>query len=148
MIKIDFDKCYGFKPHHMEKLMRAQIILDKVLESEQFKTRVLARTFKETDGKTNQQVLETMLSDCTIRVSRYYRWWSKVVGWTSGGGIIHVNGKFFDVGSATDCASNLLHETAHYLGFSHRVKPWGKTVPYSMNDILEDVVKDLGLEDA
>src|SRR5690606_23212813 len=76
-----------------------------------------------------------------ISVMMYYKSWSKVVGYTFEGGLtVWVNHKFF--GSPKNTASNLLHEASHQLGYFHN-GAWAKTVPYTMNRIVEELWDEL-----
>lgn len=140
---IDIEKSTGFSEAGKKKLIEAQGILNEVLDSEIFCQKVLAAKFTQTK-LSNPEILMLMRADKLVRVSRYYKWWSRVVGYVSGAkDRINVNGKFFDSNTAVEAASNLLHEYAHIQGFSHYQKPWTYTVPYQMNRILEETYEQI-----
>lgn len=149
MILIDIERCTNFSAEGIEKLKDAQVVLDKVLVSPRFVRKVLESSFRETGGLSNEQIAKIMREDYRVRVARYRSWktWSRVVAYVTGrgGDLIHYHSKFFDHNTPVEVASTILHETAHLKGFGHAYKPWGSTVPYSMNKILEDVARELGI---
>lgn len=150
MIIIDMAACRGFSANDKLKLTKAQAILDQVLPSKSFQSKVLAAQFKETNGLSNQEIYAKLMEDYTVRVVKIstWKWWSRVVAYVTGKGstTVYYYAKFFNPNPAYEVASTLTHETAHLKGFSHRIKPWGASVPYMMNTIIEACAKEMGLD--
>ena len=153
MIKVKLHSSKGFKPSEQAMVDKAVSMMDRVLNSELFKKKVLAGRFTETNGKTNQEIYDIIMSgDCeysdadgTIDLAAvmYYKRWSGVVGYVTGEDFtVYMNRKFFS--TPTSIGSNLLHEATHNMGFSH-YEVFETSVPYSMNRIFEACVKEMKL---
>lgn len=120
--------------------------VNRILASPMFGAEWLQAKLTETEGLTNQQVLDKILGAdalspldkvgvLDVDVILYRKAWSKVVGYTFFNAVtIWVNRRFF--GDACSIASNLLHESTHQLGFGH-ARSWATTVPYQANRIVE-----------
>lgn len=149
MITINYAKSPSLTGSSMVKISKAEAILNKVLVSKLFHSKVLAYKFTETGGKSNQEIYEILLEPYTVSVNLYktWKWWSRVVAWVSGKGAttIHYHTKFFYPNKPHEVAGTLMHETSHCKGFYHNIKPWFKTVPYAMNAIIEECANELGL---
>lgn len=103
-----------------------------------FKKLLLLHPMAEMNGKTAEEIYaELMTAELNVKVVIYDRWWSRVIGWVTGrnADTIHINRKYMK--SVESVASNLLHESSHILGFTHRMKPWKNTVPYALNEIFQ-----------
>lgn len=147
MITINGRKCRGFTSSQLAEIPAVQDRLNKVMGSAPFKREVLAAKFKETGGKTNEEIYEITQRDYEICLYRYSKLWSKVVGWVTGPGatIVHVNKKYWDANTVEEKANNIAHEFMHTQGFYHSIKPWFDSVPYYMNRIFRVAAEELGL---
>lgn len=149
MITIDYTKSPSFKGPNLAKLEQAEKILNQVLQTKMFQSKVLAFPFSETGGKTNKEIYDILLQPYTVKVRLFstWKWWSRVVAWVTGKNAttIHYHSKFFYPNKPYEIAGTLLHELSHCKGFYHNVKPWFKSVPYAMNAIVEECAKELGL---
>ncbi len=147
-----------------EKIEQANTLLLKIMNSQEFKERVLNFTFKgqkqfnENNGKTNQEIYDHLMTgaevlmpgspgvmnfDLTLYKSKNP--WSKVKGYTLPDTMrIWINTKFFRLSSWTpkDVAANMAHEWVHKMGYGHAYnhnddRPF--TVPYAIGYIVKDI---------
>ena len=143
----NLDKMKGFDSKGERKCLEAVELVNIALKDDRFKAIFMKKKLTETlprigGWKTpfNNEEVINLLERARIEFSLnyYYRWWSKVVGWTTlGGKVINVNGKYFDRTTKTGAASNILHEGAHIVGFTHN-KGFSTSVPYSLNRAFEE----------
>jgi hypothetical protein len=145
-----------------QKVLDSFSIIEAVINSNEFKERVI--NFKSSDGKrsyssnrgmSNEQVYEYLmrgqelvggennLGEMNFDVRRYYRGWSKVIGYTSPGksNTISVNGRFYSRYSITQISSNLVHEWIHLNGFLHDSAKDHDSVPYAIGYIAEELAE-------
>ena len=147
-----------------EKINKANTLLLKIMNSLEFKQRVLNFTFKgkrqfnDNNGKTNQEIYDHLMTgaevlmpgsrgimnfDLTLYKSKNP--WSKVKGYTLPDTMrIWINKKYFRMSSWTprDVAANMAHEWVHKMGFGHDYnhnaeRPF--TVPYGVGYIVQDL---------
>jgi hypothetical protein len=147
-----------------EKISKANTLLLKIMNSEEFKQRVLNFTFKskkqfnDNNGKTNQEIYDHLMTgaevlmpgsrgimnfDLTLYTSKNP--FSKVKGYTLPDTMrIWINKKYFRQSSWTprDVAANMAHEWVHKMGFGHDYnhntdRPY--TVPYGVGYIVQDL---------
>jgi hypothetical protein len=152
------------KAADIEKINQANTLLIKIMNSEEFKQRVLNFTFNgkkqfhDNNGKTNQEIYDHLMTgsevlmpgslgimnfDLTLYQSKNP--WSKVKGYTLPDTMrIWINKKFFRKSSWTpkDVAANMAHEWVHKMGFGHDYKhnadrPF--SVPYAVGYIVQDL---------
>ncbi len=156
----------GFKNYPKEKqaMEDAFVLIEKVMNSEEFKQRVInyidfsgKRNFTSNRGLTNEQVYESLMTgkemingdrtpgEMNFNVSRYLKSWSKVIGYTNMGSnnVIHVNGKFYSRFKAEEITGNITHEWIHLCGFSHASANDHDSVPYAVGYIMGDLAKKL-----
>lgn len=145
-----------------QKVLDSYTVIEAVMNSTEFKERVI--NFKSSDGKrsyssnrgmTNEQVYEFLmqgrelvggdnnLGEMNFDVRRYYRGWSKVIGYTSPGksNTISVNGRFYSRYSISQISSNLVHEWIHLNGFLHDSAKDHDSVPYAVGYIAEELAE-------
>ena len=138
--------------------------LKLVINSEEFKERVLSHTFKGERtfslnlGLTNEEVYERIMSgvevlnreldyEMDVDVTMYYARLSSVVGYTYRDTIrTWFNSKYFNVFTPAQISANVTHEWMHKLGFGHTSnnsssRPY--TVPYGIGGIILDLVDDM-----
>jgi hypothetical protein len=151
------------------KINDATTLLVSIINSEEFKQRVLNFTFNgkkqfnKNQGKTNEEIYNHLMtgSEVLMPESRgvmnfdltLYRSnnpWSKVKGYTKQDTMrIWINKKFFRKSSwkPKDAAANMAHEWVHKMGYGHAFKynsnrPY--TVPYAIGYILQDIADEMG----
>lgn len=113
----------------------------QVVSSECFGSFIKKSALTETNGKTNDQVLDSIRkANASLDLVMYSKWYSKVVGYTYGGTTIYTNRKFHAGATSCNVASNIVHEVAHVIGYSH-YKAWGSSVPYQINRAFEACCK-------
>jgi hypothetical protein len=148
----------GFDAASTAKLEKAFAALEKVVNSEEFKNRIL--NFVNTNGKnefasnkglTNQQIYSMFMEgretlqqntpgEMNFFLSLYYKRYSKVIGWTSGDiNTININWKFFKGFKPSDVAGNLAHEWTHKLGFGHKSAAEHDSAPYAIGYIAREM---------
>lgn len=125
--------------------------LNKVLSSESFKSKTLAARFTETQGMSNQQVYDLAVNKSPVAVdfTMFTGTWKQNHLWHTMGyeddnhpNVCFANRHF--IRSKEVCASLLLHETMHILGFHHKHDK-ATSVPYTMNRIYDAVAAELNL---
>ena len=159
----------NFNDCDKRKVNEAVVILEEVMNSQEFKERVLNFTFKgerrfhENNGLSNFEIYNLLMSGEEVLIpgadgvmnfdlTLYRSWnpWSKVKGYTKPDTIrIWINKKFFRRTSWTvvDVASNMAHEWVHKMGFGHAYnynsdRPY--SVPYAIGNIVGEVARELG----
>lgn len=157
----------NFKKSDAAKIYAAKEILEKVMNSEEFKEAVLGHkfngqvTFHQNNGMSNQEIYDHIMSGAedlmpeadgimNFDLSLYRSWnpFSKVKGYTKPDTMrIWMNKKFFRKRSWTpiDVASNMAHEWVHKMGFGHDFyndaeRPY--SVPYAIGDIVGRLARE------
>lgn len=152
----------GFSDTARIKLDAAFEVLEKVVNSETFKEKVInfkntkgERAFASNRGKSNEEIYELFMDgrevlqmetpgEMNFYLKLYHKWWSKVVGWTNGNiNTIHINWKFFKRYAPNEVAGNLAHEWTHKLGFDHRSAAEHDSAPYAIGYIVEDLARQV-----
>jgi hypothetical protein len=104
----------GFDAESLKKMNKAFEVLEKVVNSNEFKDRVInfkntqnERSFASNNGLTNEQIFEIFMEgretlqqntpgEMNFFLKLYHRPFSKVIGWTSGNiNTININWKFY-----------------------------------------------------
>jgi hypothetical protein len=137
--------------------------LKLVINSEEFKERVLSHTFKGERtfslnlGLTNEEVYERIMSgvevlnkeldyEMDVDVTMYYKGGS-TVGYTyPNTNRTWINSRFFNGYRPSQVVANVTHEWTHKIGFGHTSnnsssRPY--TVPYGIGGIISDLVDDM-----
>lgn len=148
----------GFDAVSLEKMDKAFEVLEIVVNSEEFKNKVL--NFVNTQGKTefasnkglsNAQVYsifmegrETLQQNTPGEMNFYLKLYnkrsSKVIGWTNGDiNTININWKFFKGFKPSDVAGNLAHEWTHKIGFDHKSAAEHDSAPYAIGYIVREM---------
>lgn len=139
----------NYNEDQKEKLDKAAKIISDIFNSEEFKKEILVREFTNSLGLTNLQIYEKLMEgkealapetvgSMDIVVTMYNAPLSKVVGYTyPDSQTIYTNSKFHNKYTPCRVASNLTHEWIHKLGFNHSSTKDSKSVPYSLNEIVE-----------
>lgn len=159
----------NFNDWESRKIERAKEILEVVMNSPEFKTRVLNFTFKgerrfhRNEGMSNQQILDHLMTGAedlmpeadgvmNFDLTLYTSWnpWSTVKGYTKPDTMrIWLHTKYFRRTSWTpvDVAANMAHEWVHKMGFGHAYennpdRPW--SVPYAIGRIVGQIAQEMG----
>ncbi len=152
----------GFNKESSLKLHQAFNLLERVVNSQEFKERVInfkntkgERMFASNNGLTNEQIYEKFMDgreilrpqtpgEMNFDLKMYNRFWSKVIGYTSPTtNVIHLNWKYFKNFGAHEVASNLAHEWTHKIGFDHRSAAEHDSAPYAIGYIVEEMAARL-----
>lgn len=170
--KLDIEVIYrNFKKSDKKKVIKAVEILKRVLNSKDFKQRVLnftfngTRQFYQNNGMSNLEIYELIMSGQEVLkpiidhkmnfdLTLYRSWnpFSKVKGYTLPDTLrIWIHKKFFRRSSWTpvDVAANMAHEWVHKIGFGHDYyytddRPY--SVPYAIGNIVGDIANLMGYE--
>lgn len=152
----------GFENYVTEdhNLLSAVDIIQYVINSEEFKMRVISflstsgnRKYTNNKGMSNEEIYtvimqgkelidgDSTLGEMNFDVSRYYKGWSKVIGYTNIGknNIIHVNGKFYKRFTPSEITGNITHEWLHLMGFVHSSAKDHDSVPYAIGYIMDEL---------
>lgn len=111
-------------------------LVNAALTDPEFEKDWCAQVCTENKGFTQREILEHLRKDASFQFRMYSKWWSKVIGYFSGGDTIYVNRKFFGSANVIDRGSNAIHEFSHMSGWSH-YGTWGSSVPYTLNKVFE-----------
>lgn len=144
--------------YQKEKLKKASLVIAKIMNSEEFKKKVIDHTYQgkktyvDNNGLTNEQIWEKVFAGAEalqpainyqldLTVTMYNKSYSSVVGYTYPSDLkVYTNRKFHDKYGACDVAGNLFHEWTHKLGFGHSyeyTKSRESSVPYALGYLLE-----------
>lgn len=148
----------GFSGSGLTKMQKSMQVLEKVVNSETFKNRVInfknkkgVRAFASNNGMSNEQIYEhfmdgreNLLPDTAGEMNFYLKlysaWWSKVVGWTNEDiNTININNKFFKNYKPNEVAGNLAHEWTHKIGFDHTSAAEHDSAPYAIGYVVEEL---------
>ena len=147
-----------------EKLLHSFELIEKVINSEEFKLKVIGyvardgkKRFTSNQNLTNEQVylklmqgsevlLPETVNEMNFNLTKYFRRFSKVIGYTKIGKsqTIKVNWRFYRSFDVHQMAANITYEWIHLMGFYHDSASDSDSVPYAVGDIMEElVVKEL-----
>ena len=148
----------GFDADSTVKLEKAFAALEKVVNSEEFKNKVInfvntqgKNEFASNKGLSNQQIYTLFMEgretlqqntpgEMNFYLNLYYKRYSKVIGWTNGDiNTININWKFFKGFKPSDVAGNLAHEWTHKLGFGHKSAAEHDSAPYAIGYIAREM---------
>lgn len=152
----------GFDKESLKKLQKAFEVLEKVVNSEEFKNRVVnfkntkgERKFASNNGLTNEQIYQQFMEgretlqpntpdEMNFYLRLYYKRWTRVIGYTTPTtNVINVNWKFFSGFTPADVAGNLAHEWTHKIGFDHTSAAEHDSAPYAIGYIVEEMAAKL-----
>lgn len=161
-LKVRAEEVQGFSGSKKEKLIEAFLALEKVVNSQEFKNRVInfknsqgERAFASNKGLSNEEIYELLMEgredlqpntpgEMNFFLKLYYRPFSRVIGYTSPDtNRIHVNWKFFKRYGASEVAANLMHEWLHKMGYGHRSAKEHDSVPYAIGYIVGEMIREM-----
>ena len=138
-------------------LKKAEEMLAKVMNSEEFKDRVINNVYNKkppsydsNNGLTNTQIYDKLFAGAEsllpavnyqmdLKVTMYYKR-GAVIGFTTPNSmIVNTNSKFHNYFTACDIAGNLSHEWTHKMGFDHLSAKSYNSVPYSIGYLVEEL---------
>jgi hypothetical protein len=136
-------------PVEFAMVQAAYVDLRKVISSAEFKEAVLNASFTETNNLSNQAIYDLMVAKSPIAVdfemftggARQNHLWH-TMGYEDSKRPTYCFANRYFVQDESVCASLILHETMHILGFTHYGNKTS-SVPYTMNRIYEGVTKAL-----
>ncbi len=156
----------GFTGSNLTKVQNAFKLLEKVVNSEEFKERVInfkndngEQAFASNNGMTNEEIYEhfmegreTLQHDTPYEMnffvklykSPWYNPWSKVIGYTTPDtNVINMNQKYFTTFKISDVAGNLAHEWTHKIGFDHKSASEHDSAPYAIGYIVRELAEKM-----
>lgn len=144
----------------LKKVQKAFEIMEKVVNSEEFKNRVInfrntkgERAFASNKGLSNEEVYEIFMEgretlqqetpgEMNFYLKMYNRTWSRVIGYTSPEtNVINTNWKFFKNFTPDSVAGNLAHEWVHKIGFDHLSAAEHDSAPYAIGEMVREMSK-------
>ncbi len=155
----------NFTDQQYDKLMQAKQLVELIINSAAFKSRVLnfsyngTQEFVQNNGMSNQQIYDLLMTgaemfpqqtasdhfmdfDLVLYKPKWYQS-KKVLGYTDQStNVIHINKSFFNQASVNEIAMNLVHEWVHKMGFDHDFKNTSRrpsSVPYAVGYIVRDL---------
>jgi hypothetical protein len=153
-------KVEGFDAESMQKMEEAFMALEKVVNTEEFKERIVnfknskgQRAFASNKGLSNEQIYAQFMDgretlqpntpgEMNFYLKLYYKRYSKVIGWTNGNiNTIHINWKYFKTNKVNSVAANLAHEWVHKLGFDHTSAAEHDSAPYAIGYIVGEMAQ-------
>lgn len=151
-------KITGFDHASRTKLDLAFKALENVVNSEEFKNRVInfkntkgQRSFASNNGQTNEEIYAAFMegnetlqpntpNEMNFFLSLYFKRFSRVIGYTTPyTNQININWKFFRNYAPADVAGNLAHEWIHKIGYDHTSAAEHDSVPYAIGYIVEEM---------
>jgi hypothetical protein len=156
-------KMTNFVADQKVKMLEAVARIEIVINSMEFKDRVLAHTwrgkrqFNYNNGLTNEEIYDKLMLgaetlqpeidyELDVDVTMYYKN-NSTVGYTYANTVkTWVNRKFFQNYDYSSVAANVVHEWTHKVGFGHSSgnnsdRPY--TVPYAIGGIINDLIDEL-----
>lgn len=151
----------GFSRTHEEKVMEAIELIKQVVASDEFKKKVLNKTyngkkaFVDNNGLTNAQIYKKILDGAEklspsknntmdLHLTTYYVN-ANVIGYTTPSTkTIFMNRKYLAKFRPYEVAMNLFHEWLHKLGFGHAVNNNSSrphSVPYAIGYIVRSLAQ-------
>ncbi len=149
----------GFSGASLQKLQSAFSFMEKVINTEEFRSRVInfknkkgERKFESNRGLSNEEIYEIFMEgrevlqmdtpgEVNLFLKLYDNPMSRVIGYTtSKTNLININWKYFKQFKIHEVAANLTHEWTHKLGFGHTSAKEHDSVPYAIGYIIRDMV--------
>jgi hypothetical protein len=159
-LKVKSMEIVGFDAESLQKMKSAMILLEKVVNSQEFKNRVINftnrqghRSFASNEGYSNEQIFDIFMDaretlqpntpgEMNFFLKLYHKQFSKVIGWTNGDiNRININWKFFKNFGLHQVAANLAHEWTHKLGFGHSSAKEHDSAPYAIGYIVRELAE-------
>lgn len=156
-IKFEIHELNSFTELEKEKFHKTIIKTEEVLNSEKFKQELLNLKLEQTNGKTNEEIYNEIMSgadnfnkevdkDIDVYLTMYYSF-KNTVGYTyPSTWWTWINRKFFSSFDEGDIAGNVVHEYMHNLGYDHKTAKDHNSVPYAVGYLIRRLVDELDKE--
>lgn len=136
------EKCTNCTDEEWEFIKQAIVKTNETVETTCFQSLMLKRELIQTLGRTNEQVVKSLVgADVKIDVEMYYTL-KRVLGYTyEGVNMEWINRRYMLSWNKCDLASLLSHETSHKIGYDHDYyysDARNYSVPYSINVAIEE----------
>jgi hypothetical protein len=154
----------NFNSDQLAHLEASRALLERIVNSEEFKQRVLhfnfngQEAFYQNNGLSNLQIYNKIMAaaeelpkmtaanqtiDLTVQLYTSSWFGRNVVGYTNPDtSTIYMNTYFYNYATPGGTASNMMHEWMHKLGFDHDYRSTTNrpySVPYAIGDIIEQM---------
>lgn len=157
-MRVSLGKVTGYSATEQQKLGKATQLMEKVLNSREFRDAVVNHPGFADEARSPQDIYAairaakenfTEAADGEVDLNldlRNLSWFSRnVVGYTTAGSdTITTNRRFFSGFEPNELAGHLAHEWLHKLGFEHdhgRTAERPNSVPYAIGDLVEQLAQ-------
>ncbi len=163
MLKVKLDASSGFDAKEKSKLLSAIALLEKVVNSEEFRARVLNytyngnKTFVDNNGMSNELIYNLIMSgkevlkptedhELNINITIYSSFWNRnVIGYTYPNTLqTWINRRYYKNYTPADICANIAHEYLHKASFNHSFA-WTPSrefsVPYAIGYIVGELAR-------
>jgi hypothetical protein len=152
-IVFELHQLNNFSKEERDKFIEAIRLAEDVLNSIEFKNRFLNLPLVQTNGNTNKQVYNQLMSgadkfnkeldnDIDVYITLYYSF-KNTVGYTyPTTWFTWINRKFFSSFDYADVAGNVVHEYMHNVGYDHIRASDKWSVPYAIGYLVRDMIKE------
>lgn len=150
MTKVTVRSVNGFTEDQKIKMLRCLSLLERIINTNEFKEEVLKANFKKTEGYNNNEIYKMIMEgresldeipdseiDLYLNLSTDN---PNELGHTSNQRDVYTGTQTFNDMEDWEYAGHVAHEYCHTLGFTHAFFPWpgrDKTVPYAIGYIVE-----------
>ena len=163
-LRIAIQSAKNFNSTQLQHLEKSRALLEQIVNTEEFKQRVLhftyqgQETYVQNQGLTNLQIYNLIMraaeqlpqktainQTMDLSVQLYTSSWfgRNVVGYTTAStSTIYMNTYFYNSASPGDSAANMIHEWLHKLGFEHDYNSTTRrpySVPYAIGNIVSEM---------
>lgn len=155
-IDVKIEAMENFTEEDISKLKVSVDLLTTIINSLEFKIELTNADLIKTNGLTPSEVYnlfmsgkdayeETSDNEMDIHITLYHARSSRVIGYTyPGTRQTWINSKYFRYESYPTICSNIAHEYAHNLNFTHRSRGYSlKSVPYAIGIIIYELCEQL-----
>lgn len=155
----------GFTSRQEKKIRSASRLIKKIVQSDEFKERVLNHSWKGKKqfannlGLSNQEIYKKILegsermtghgpnNTMDLEIELYADYDSITIGYTYPSIVrIYMNRKYFNKFRPYQVADNMMHEWLHKIGFGHAVKDTPErpySVPYAVGYIVKGIARGM-----
>lgn len=153
MLKVKLNNTSKFTLLELIKLKKAVEVLEQVINSSEFRSKVLSIKFENNEGMTSLEIYNLLMtgkevlspaadSEINIDIEMYYSL-KGVIGYTYPNTLrTWINRRFFKRMTPAEIANNLIHEWLHKVGFDHDFYPTKRrvnSVPYAIGYLVQNL---------